>query len=125
MNNPREEMIKQYMNAWKSKSKDIIPKIFASSIIYTECYGPEYHGINSMEKWFEEWNKQGIVIAWDVQQFIHENSTTVVQWYFKYEYSHNKGEFDGVSIFVFDAQNKITSVKEYKSELPHYQPYLE
>lgn len=33
--------------------------------------------------WFEEWNTRGTVLQWDIRQFFHKGSQTVVEWYFK------------------------------------------
>ena len=118
----REQIIKNYFKSWLEKN-DIIISIFDANIIYSECYGPEYHGLNSIIRWFEDWNKQGSVIEWDIKQFIHQARLTVVEWYFKCEYDGNIGDFDGVSIIEFNDDNYIISLKEFQSKIPHCYPY--
>ncbi|MGV8984538.1 MAG: nuclear transport factor 2 family protein, partial [Clostridium sp.] len=75
------------------------------------------------KRWFRDWNKRGTVIEWDIKQFIHQASMTVVEWYFKCEYDGNIGKFDGVSIIEFNDDNYIISLKEFQSKIPHYYPY--
>ncbi len=119
----REQIIKNYFQSWLDKNDLILTATFDTKIIYSECYGPEYHGLYSVKRWFKDWNKQGTVIEWDIKQFIHQASMTVVEWYFKCEYEGNIGEFDGVSMIEFNDDNYIISLKEFQSKIPHYYPY--
>ena len=97
--------------------------IFASKVIYSECYGPEYRGIDVVERWVKDWNERGTVLAWDIKQFIHSVNVTVVEWHFKCKYDRKISEFDGVSLIEFTDNNRITSLKEFQSKIPHYYPY--
>ncbi|WP_298846332.1 nuclear transport factor 2 family protein [Clostridium sp.] len=119
----REQIIINYFQSWLDKNDLILTATFDANIIYSECYGPEYHGLDSIKRWFKDWNKQGTVIEWDIKQFINQASMTVVEWYFKCEYERNIGEFDGVSIIEFNDDNYIISLKEFQSKIPHYYPY--
>lgn len=121
--NEREEIIKNYFQSWISNNCEILRKIFDNEIIYSECYGPEYIGIDAIERWFMEWNKRGTVLAWDIKQFIHSANVTAVEWYFKCKYAGEIGEFDGVSLIKFNKDNSIISLKEFQSKIPHYYPY--
>jgi hypothetical protein len=64
----------------------ISSQIFDPNLTYTECYGPEYHGLATITKWFDDWNTRGTVLVWTIKQFIHQGSMTAVEWYFKCEY---------------------------------------
>ncbi|MFT8347578.1 nuclear transport factor 2 family protein [Clostridium saccharoperbutylacetonicum] len=119
----QEEIIKKYFEAWINNNSSALKDIFDRNIIYSECYGPEYHGINTIETWFKEWNKRGEVLTWDIKQFIHQGNISVVEWYFKYQYDGEVGEFDGVSLIEFNDDNCILSLKEFQSKVPHYYPY--
>lgn len=119
----QENIIRKYFNAWISKEYDKLISIFSEEIVYSECYGPEYHGINQIEKWFYDWNKRGTVRQWDVKQCISIENITIVEWYFKCEYDNVVDGFDGVSIVKFNDDNKITELKEFKSNSEHYFPY--
>lgn len=121
--NIREKIISDYFKSWINRNQIIFNEIFDSKIIYYECYGPVYQGINTIERWFEDWNKRGRVLSWDIKQFIHERDITVVEWYFKCDYNNSVGEFDGVSIIQFNDANRIISIKEFQSKKPHYYPY--
>lgn len=119
----REKIIKNYFESWINNNGSILNEIFDSKVIYSECYGPEYRGIDTIEKWFEDWNKHGKVIAWDIKQFIHQGNVVAVEWYFKCEYDRKIGEFDGVSLIEFNDVNRIVNLKEFQSEIPHSYPY--
>jgi len=119
----REKIIENYFESWINKNGSILNEIFDSKIVYSECYGPEYRGIDTIERWFEDWNKHGKVIAWDIKQFIHEGNVVAVEWYFKCEYDTNIGEFDGVSLIEFNDVNRIVNLKEFQSKIPHSYPY--
>ena len=119
----RENIIESYFKSWLNNNALILKEIFDSKVIYSECYGPKYLGIETIERWFEDWHKRGTVTVWDIKQFIHEANITVVEWYFKCEYDGNTGEFDGVSLIEFNEVKHIVSIKEFQSKIPHYYPY--
>lgn len=122
MNN-REVIIKRYFESWIKGDISILDKIFDLNIVYSECYGPEYKGIESLKKWFEDWHNKGRVLIWNIKQFIHKGNISVVEWYFKCNYDGDISEFDGVSLIEFDKKNCIVNLKEFQSKLPHYYPY--
>lgn len=119
----RESIIRDYFNAWINNNKSILKSIFCENIIYSECYGPEYHGLNQILLWFSEWHKHGKVLKWDIHQFIHSGNMVVVEWYFKCEYDGKTDNFNGVSIIEFTPDSKIKSLKEYESKSEHIYPY--
>ncbi len=117
-----EQIISKYFNSWIEKDHSLLRDIFAPNAIYSECYGPEYHGIAAIEQWFLDWQEHGTVLAWDIKQFIHQNSVTAVEWYFQCEYGGEVNEFDGMTLIEFDSGDRITNLKEFQSKLPHYFP---
>jgi len=119
----REKIIENYFESWINKNGSILNEIFDSKIVYSECYGPEYRGIDTIERWFKDWNKHGKVISWDIKQFIHEGNVVAIEWYFKCEYDGTIGEFDGVSLIEFNDVNRIVNLKEFQSKIPHSYPY--
>mgnify|MGYP000270516664 CR=1 FL=1 len=50
---------------------------------------------------------------------------TVAEWYFECEFGGVRDEFNGVSIILFNPDEKIVSLKEFQSKSKHYQPYVE
>ncbi|GKX65864.1 nuclear transport factor 2 family protein [Inconstantimicrobium mannanitabidum] len=121
--NKREEIITRYFQCWINNDSEILNDIFDSKVVYSECYGPEYRGIDVIKKWFTDWNERGTVLVWDIKQFIHSTNVTVVEWYFKCKYDGGIGEFDGVSLIEFNDSDCIISLKEFQSKIPHYYPY--
>lgn len=119
----QEDIIKKYFAAWLNKDDSVISDIMSKNIIYSECYGPEYQGINQVLTWFVEWNQCGTVLKWDIKQFIHQDNITVVEWYFECNYNNVVDGFDGISLVEFDAFGKIQSIKEFQSKSEHNFPY--
>ncbi|WP_341456669.1 hypothetical protein [Clostridium beijerinckii] len=77
--NIREQIIKKYFKSWLENNCSVLKDIFDLNVTYSECYGPEYHGIDTVTTWFKEWNKRGKVLVWDIKQFIHQGNITVVE----------------------------------------------
>lgn len=57
----KEVIVKSYFQAWLDKNIEPLGNIFSDDIVYTECFGPEYHGLPQGLKWFSDWNKNGTV----------------------------------------------------------------
>ncbi|TVX93623.1 nuclear transport factor 2 family protein [Paenibacillus agilis] len=121
----REKIIESYFTAWIHKDATALEEIFSSDIIYSECYGPKYRGIEQVKQWFADWNLQGRVLEWRIKQFIHQNDTSAVEWYFHCEHEDVSHQFNGVSIVLFTAENKISNLKEFQSQSEHHYPYGE
>ena len=121
--NIQEQRIKQYFHSWIKKDIDSFKDCFSTDIVYSECYGPKYHGIKQIEQWFIDWNKRGSVLDWQIRQFIHQGEIIVVEWFFQCNYEGEISGFDGVSIIHFDNNYKMLRVKEFQSKAEHYTPY--
>lgn len=118
-----EKIIKRYFECWITGDISILEKTFDKNVIYSECYGPEYNGLEVIQKWFDDWHKRGEVLVWDIKQFLHQDNKTSVEWYFKCKYDRKIGEFDGMSLIEFNDKNYIVNLKEFQSKIPHYYPY--
>jgi hypothetical protein len=119
----KEKIVSGYFNSWIEKDGSKLDGVFARDIVYSECYGPVYNGIEQIKKWFADWNRQSNVLEWRIKRFIHENQTTVAEWFFKCDCGGQVSAFDGVSIIEFDSENRIKSVKEFQSKSEHVYPY--
>ncbi len=121
----QEKIIIKYFAAWLNKDVSGLKSIMSDNIIYIECYGPEYHGINQVIAWFNDWNRHGTVLRWDIKQFIHQKNVAAVEWYFECNYKNSIAGFDGVSLVEFDSMKKICRIKEFQSKSEHNFPYGE
>lgn len=119
----QEVIIRKYFDAWINNDVNTVQAIMSDHIIYSECYGPEYRGINQVVAWFRDWNHKGVVRKWDIKQFVHQKNITVVEWYFECNYNDSVDGFDGVSLVDFDEYGKIIRIKEFQSKAEHYYPY--
>jgi hypothetical protein len=116
-------IIRNYFQAWIDKKIDVVKETFSEDIIYSECYGPEYHGIEQVLQWFTDWNKKATVLNWDIKQITLVDKTAFVEWYFKCDYDGKISDFDGITIAKFNNNMKIYDLKEFQSKSDHYYPY--
>ena len=119
----REDKILAYFGMWLSKDISGIEGIFEENVLYSESYGPEYHGLDQVKKWFANWCIHATVLEWNVKQFISQDKVTVAEWYFECNYDGVIYGFDGASIIEFNENEKIFSIKEFKSKQEHNSPY--
>lgn len=119
----KENIIKKYFKSWIDEDIQVVKDIFSDNIVYTECYGPRYLGIEQILKWFTKWHEKGKVLEWTIREVVEEDNTIVVEWYFKYDYNNKIDAFDGVTIAVFDDKMKIFRLSEFESKAEHYYPY--
>lgn len=119
----KADIIKKYFQAWINKDIQSVKQIFSENALYSECYGPEYHGLLQILKWFEDWNNRGQVLEWTIKRTFEQNQTLIAEWYFKCDYDGVVDGFDGVTIADFDDDMKICKLCEFQSKAEHYYPY--
>lgn len=120
----RENVIRLWFKMWLEQKDLGICGIFAHSALYIESYGPEYHGAGEIKRWFDDWNKTGKVLVWDIKYIWHSGTKSAVQWYFKNRNaSGGTDEFDGVTVIDWTPENKIARLQEYDCNLNRYAPY--
>lgn len=122
--NSREQIIRMWFEMWIKNDVKPINSIFSENVLYSESWGPEYHGVKAVKHWFQEWNTRGVVLAWDIKQFIHDSNHTVAEWHFKDQMKDGRIEdFNGITLVEWNQDNKIISLKEFGSKSAHYNPY--
>ena len=119
----KADVIKKYFQSWIDKDIEIVKQTFSENALYSECYGPEYHGLSQIVTWFEDWNNKGQVLEWTIKRILEQNQTLIVEWYFKCNYDGRVDGFDGVTIADFDNDMKISKLCEFQSKAEHYYPY--
>ncbi len=118
-----EAVIRRWFQAWLDVDASALEAMFARDVVYTECYGPEYRGLEQVKRWFADWNSRGRVREWTIRRVLTQGNTIVAEWYFECEYDGSTGGFDGVTIADFDAQGKIVRLREFQSRAEHEYPY--
>ncbi|WP_294403789.1 nuclear transport factor 2 family protein [uncultured Clostridium sp.] len=118
-----KEIIRKYFKSWLDSDISKLEDIFAEDVIYTECYGPQYRGIENIKKWFSDWNTHGKVLKWEIKSFVEEESVTAAEWYFECRYDEKTYGFDGISLVTFNSEDRIIELKEFQSKAEHYYPY--
>lgn len=120
----REETIRLWFDMWLQKTDLGISDVFTADVHYMESWGPEYHGAQAVKHWFREWNTRGTVVQWDIRQFFHKGDQTIVEWVFKNEMDNGTVEaFDGLSLIVWTADDRICLLKEFGCNENRYDPY--
>ena len=119
----REQTLARWFSAWITRDEAAVDEVFAEAIAYSECYGPEYRGIGQVKRWFQDWNRKGSVLRWDMHETFHDGDTLIATWYFCCEYEGKTDGFDGVTIADFDEEGKIMNLSEFESKAEHVYPY--
>ena len=120
----RERLIRLWFDMWLQQTDLGIDEIFVEDVTYIESWGPRYDDRITVKHWFDEWNLRGKVLIWDIQQYFHKGSQTIVEWYFKNTLENGKvEEFDGLSLIEWTSNNKIKFLKEYGCNRNNYNPY--
>lgn len=122
----REDTIRLWFEMWLRKQDLGISRIFSGDAVYVESWGPEYHGISKIRYWFDEWNTRGTVLKWEIKQFFHRDSQTVVEWFFENRMADGKTErFDGMSLVRWTEDGRISFLQEFGCNIDRYDPYRE
>lgn len=120
----REEKIRRWFSMWLKKDCTGMEKIFSADAVYIESWGPEYHGIDKIRHWFNEWNTRGTVLKWDIYGFFHKENQTIAQWYFENKMDNGKVEaFEGMTLLQWDKDEKIEFIQEFGCNISRYDPY--
>lgn len=119
----KEVVIRKYFTMWIERDFTDLTDIFDNTIYYSECYGPEYHGLPEIHAWIKDMLQKQTVLEWRIKQFIHQGDLVVAEWFFKENLKGKVGGFDGVSIIEFGPDGKIHSIKEFSSVAEHVRPF--
>ena len=120
----REEIIRLWLDMWLRGEDFGIRDIFAPDAVYTESWGPVYHGVDAIVHWFHEWLTRGRVLVWDVHRFFHAGDQTAATWFFQCQMGHDEPVgFEGVSVVCWTEDGRIGRLTEYCCEPEQYDPY--
>lgn len=119
----RERKIEHWFGMWLRKEEPAIEELFTPDCLYTESWGPEYDGVESVRHWFEEWNTRGRVISWEIKRIVHVDDRSYVEWFFEDCMNDGRVEvFEGISVIEW-RDGCIARLKEFGCKVPHYDPY--
>lgn len=120
----RERVIHLWFEMWLQKRDLGMGEIFAPDAVYLESWGPEYHGLEKIRHWFEEWNTRGTVLRWDIRGFFHRGEATAVEWIFRNQMADGRVEaFEGMSLVRWTPEGKISFLQEFGCNEDRYDPY--
>ena len=124
--NEREETIRLWFDMWLRGEDFGIRDIFAPEAVYTESWGPVYHGADVIGHWFREWLTRGRVLVWNIHRFFHAGDQTAITWFFQCQMGSGEPTgFEGVSVVRWTEDGKIASLTEYCCEPNQYDPYAD
>lgn len=122
----RESMIEQWFSMWLDRQDRGIGELFAPDAVYIESWGPEYHGVDKIKLWFDEWNTRGRVERWDIRQFFHKEDQTVAEWSFRCAMTDGTIQsFDGLSLLRWNNMGQICFLQEFGCNENRYDPYAQ
>lgn len=116
----KDKLIQDWFKAWFDAEWDSFEDIFEKDVFYSESWGPEYHGITEVKKWFNDWHKDLELNTWEIKNIVHNEDVSFVVWYFNCKDSNEVFEFNGISMIEWGEKDKIKSLQEYVSSLPDY-----
>ena len=88
---------------------------FAADAVYSECYGPEQHGLSQLLRWFADRNQKGTVLEWTIRRTFVQGRTRIAEWYFQCDCEGTVDGFDGITVADFDENGKIAHLCEFQS----------
>lgn len=122
----REKQVRQWFDMWLTAQDTGITALFTPDCVYTESWGPQYHGAAQVKHWFDEWNTRGRVLVWDIRQFFHQGGQTVAEWHFcDRMHGGRTEEFDGMSLIRWAADGRIAALTEFGCNVHTYDPYAD
>ena len=123
MRKQREKAIELWFEMWL-RQKDLgIAELFAPDAVYIESWGPEYHGVDKIKHWFDEWNNRGTVKLWRIKGYLHGQARTMAEWRFRCEMNDGTvQEFDGISLVEWTDRGKIARLQEFGCHIQRYDP---
>lgn len=117
----REQSVRLWFEMWLRQRDLGMDALFTPDAVYIESWGPEYHGVDSIRRWFCEWNAGGTVLQWEIRQFFHREDQTVVEWFFKNTMSDGRNDaFEGMSLIRWSPDGRMTFLKEFVCTLNRY-----
>lgn len=119
----RSDKLRAYFRAWTEKDISVLPEILSYNIICTEYSGAQYRGLEQMRRLFDERNRCGQVISWDIGRIYESGNTLFAEWHFKGVFDGKESGYDGVTVTEFDDNCRICRLSEYRSKSEHYCPY--
>lgn len=122
----KERIVRQWFDMWLERRDSGIAELFADDAVYIESWGPEYHGVDKIKLWFDEWNTRGTVLSWEIRQFFHVEGQTIVRWHFRCRMQGEEpGSFEGLSLITWTADGRIAALQEFGCKDQRYDPYAD
>lgn len=119
----RENRVREWFSMWLRQDCTGLETLFCPEAVYVESWGPEYHGADQIRLWFEEWNRRGIVLKWEIRQFFHKGEQTAVEWLFENRVDGRTEAFEGMTLICWADDGRILRLQEFGCNLRRYDPY--
>lgn len=117
----KEERIRHYFSMWVTRDFTSLDSYFSKDIIYRECYGAVYAGIEEIHLWINEMVQKQVVLKWEIKDIFQVSEDRFfVRWYFEAR-EEQLYSFDGVSMIRFDG-NTIQEIEEYEATHETFRP---
>ena len=119
MNNDKaNHLITEYVNGWIDGDAERVLNTLAPDCLIVESHGPRFEGRDEVEKWINDWNKDGSkVIEWEIRNKFLQDTNAAFQWYFRCIVKGREYKIDGAS-FVEFRDERISIIFEYMQTKP-------
>ena len=117
----KEEKIRRYFAMWVTRDFTSLDSYFSRDIVYRECYGAVYVGIEEIHRWINEMVQKQVVLKWEIKDIYQVNEDRFfVRWYFVAR-EEQLYSFDGVSMIRFEGEH-ICEIEEYEATHETFRP---
>ncbi len=111
----KEEIVHEWFNAWHDQNWDNFANVFALNVVYSECFGAKYFGISQVINWKNSWHQSFDLLQWKVISVSSTESKSIVEWYYNFCMNDQVQKYNGVSIILWNSENKICSIRDYSA----------
>lgn len=112
-----KQIIERYCQSWLKSNKNEILSLLSEDCVIIESHGTRYKGKKIIEKWIDDWMKEGIVTRWDIISLYESGESTTFEWIFECKHKKKIYYIEGISIVKL-RNGKIEYIREYKMTKP-------
>ena len=111
------QIIERYCQGWLKNNKNEILSLLSEDCVIIESHGNRYNGKKVIERWIDDWMKEGIVTKWEIISMHESEEFMTFEWIFECNHKKKTYSIEGISMVKFH-DGKIEYIREYKMTKP-------